>query len=139
MHGSPSPHASPEELRYARVLDLGVKAGLALLAVSFIAYVAGILPPQVPFDELPKYWGLPVAEFVKATHTPTGWGWLVLLGKGDMLNLLPIAYLAGVSAICSLSVLPIFAERREWAHFSIAALQIVVLVLAASDVFGRAH
>lgn len=131
---TPSKYASPEELRYARVLDVSVKAGLGLLILSFAAYLSGILPPHIPFDQLPKYWGLPVKEFVKATNTPTGWGWLSLIAKGDMVNLVAIAFMAGVSAICSVAVLPIFARQREKAHLVIAVLQILVLVLAASNI-----
>jgi hypothetical protein len=131
---TPSKYASPEELRYAKVLDVSVKSGLVLLVLSFAAYLSGILPPHIPFDQLPKYWGLPVKEFVKATNTPTGWGWLSLIAKGDIVNLVAIAFMAGVSAICSLAVLPIFARRGEKVHLVIAVLQIVVLVLAASDI-----
>lgn len=131
---TPSKYASPEELRYAKVLDVSVKVGLGLLILSFAAYLSGILPPHIPFDQLPKYWGLPVKEFVKATNTPTGWGWLSLIDKGDMVNLVAIAFMAGVSAICSVAVLPIFARQGEKAHLIIAALQILVLVLAASNI-----
>jgi hypothetical protein len=134
--GTPSKYASPEELRYANVLDISVKAGLVLLVLSFVAYLSGMLPPHVPLDELPKFWGLPVKEFVKATNTPTGWGWLSLIGKGDLVNLVPIAFMAGLSAICSLAALPIFARRGEKVHLVIAVLQIVVLVVAASDILS---
>ena len=136
---TPSKYASPEELRYATVLDVSVKAGLVLLVLSFAAYLSGILPPHIPFDQLPKYWGLPLKEFVKATNTPTGWGWLRLIAKGDILNLVPIAFMAGASAICSLAVLPVFARRGENVQLVIAVLQIVVLVLAASDILTAAR
>jgi hypothetical protein len=116
------------------VLDIGVKAGLVLLVLSFATYLTGILPPHVAFDQLPMYWGLPVSEFVKATNTPTGWGWLRLIAKGDIVNLIVIAYMAGLSAICCLAVLPIFARRGEKVQLVFAVLQIVVLVLAASDI-----
>lgn len=129
-------YASPEELRYARVLDIGVKVGLVLLILSFVIYVSGILPPLIPFESLPMYWGLSAKEFAKATHMPMGWGWLSLIGKGDILNLVAIAFLAGVSAICCLAVLPIFARRREMAQLFIAMLHIVVLVLAASNILA---
>ncbi len=128
--------ASPADLRYAKVLDIGVKAGLVLLILSFVIYVSGILPPLIPFESLPMYWGLSAKEFAKATHMPTGWGWLSLIGKGDILNLMAIVFLAGVSAICSLAVLPIFARRRELAQLFIAVLQIVALVLAASNILA---
>ena len=129
-------YASPEELRYAKVLDICVQAGLVLLILCFVIYVSGILPPLVPFELLPTYWGLSAKEFVKATHMPTGWGWVSLVGKGDILNLVAIAFLAGVSAICSFAVLPIFARRGEMAQLFIALLQIVVLVLAASNILA---
>jgi hypothetical protein len=129
-----SKYASSEELRYAKVLDIGVKAGFVLLVLSFATYLTGILPPHVAFDQLPMYWGLPVSEFVKATNTPTGWGWLRLIAEGDIVNLVVIAYMAGLSAICCLAVLPIFARRGEKVQLVLAVLQIVVLVLAASDI-----
>ncbi|HEX8013090.1 MAG TPA: hypothetical protein VF814_19530, partial [Casimicrobiaceae bacterium] len=93
-------YASPEEVRYARVLGLCVAAGLVVLALSFAVYVFEILPPFVPFDQLPGYWGLSAREFARATKMPTGWGWVSLVGNGDVLNLIAIAFLAGLSAIC---------------------------------------
>ena len=132
----PSKYASPEQLRYAKVLGVGVQFGFVLLVVSFLLYLFGVLEPLVPVDQLPKYWGLPVAEFVKATNTPTGWGWVALVGKGDMLNLVGIAVLAAVSAVSSIAVLPIFARRGEMAHLMIAVLQVVVLVVSASNILA---
>jgi ABC-type Na+ efflux pump permease subunit len=130
----PHKYASPEQIRYAKVLGAGVQTGFVLLVLSFLLYLTGVLQPLVPIDQLPKYWGLPVADFVKATNTPTGWGWVALIGKGDMLNLVGIAVLAGISAVSSLAVLPIFARRGEMAHLVIAVLQIVVLVVSASNI-----
>lgn len=132
----PHKYASPEQLRYAKVLGVGVQIGFVLLVISFFLYMFGVLKPLVPVDQLPKYWGLPVAEFVKATHTPTGWGWVALISKGDMLNLVGIAVLAGISAVCSLAVLPIFARRGEMALLIISVLQIIVLVVSASNILA---
>jgi hypothetical protein len=129
-------YASPEQLRYARVLSAGVQLGFVMLVVSFVIYMTGVLPPLVPLEELPRYWGLPVGEFVKATHTPTGWGWLAQLGRGDMLNILGIAVLAAISAVSTLAVLPFFARRGELAHLVISILLIAVLVLSASNVLA---
>jgi ABC-type Na+ efflux pump permease subunit len=129
-------YASPEELRYAKVLGRAVQISFVLLVVTFVLYMFGVLPPLVPNDQLPKYWGMPVAEFVKATHTPTGWGWVAFAGKGDMLNMLGIAALAAVSMISSLAVLPIFARRRETALLLITALQVIVLAISASNILA---
>jgi hypothetical protein len=129
-------HAAPEQRRYADVLDVGVRAGFLLLVVSFALYLAGVPQPLVPVDRLPQYWGLPVGEFVKATHTPTGWGWLAMVGTSDMLNLVGITVLAAAPAFASLAVLPVFGRRRELALLAIALLQVVVLALAASSLLG---
>lgn len=132
----PHKYASPEQLRYARVLSAGVQVGFVLLVVSFLLYMAGVLTPLVPVDQVPKYWGLSAAEYVKATGTPTGWAWLKLIAKGDMLNLVGIVVLAGISAVSTLAVLPIFTRRREKAHIVISILLIVVLVVSASNILS---
>jgi hypothetical protein len=132
-------YASPEELRYARVLQIGSWAGLVMLIASFVAYVSGALSPLIPLTDLPKYWGLSAQEFVAATHQPTGWAWLEQLDRADIANLAPIAFLAGVSGLCSLAVLPQFLRRGDTMHAMILLLQIAVLVLAASNVVAIAH
>ena len=119
------PYAPPEQRRYADVLGAGVRVGFLLLVVSFALYVAGAQQPLVPVD-----------QFVKATHTPTGWGWVTMLGKGDMLNLVGIAVLAAASAFSTVAVLPIFVRRREWPLLAIALLQLVVLALSASNLLA---
>lgn len=127
-------YASPEQLRYAKVLSLGVQAGFVILVVCFILYLTGILVPLVPVDQLPKYWGLSAAEFAKATGTPTGWAWLALVTKGDMANLLGIVVLASVSAVSTLAVLPIFARRGDRAHVAISLLLVLVLAISAANI-----
>jgi uncharacterized membrane protein len=136
VQNEPNKYASPEQLRYAKVLGIGVQLGFFMLVATFIIYLSGVLPPLVPVDQLPKYWGLSAAEFVKATHTPTGWSWLAQIGKGDVLNLLGICVLSSISVVSTLAVLPIFARRRERAHLIISILLIAVLVLSASNVLA---
>ena len=129
-------YASPEELRYARVLSLGARIGLLALIVVFALYVSGAIPPLVPLATLPEYWKLSAREFVALTHHPTGWGWLAQIGFADIATLAPIAFLAGASVLCSLAVLPQFVRRRDALHAVILILQVVVIVLAASNVLG---
>ena len=132
----PNRYASREELRFARVLEIGVRIALLALVVSFALYVSGVLPPLVPLSELPSYWSLPVHEFVRATHTPTGWQWLALLDKGDILNLLPIAVMGTLAGVCCLGVLPLYLRDRDRLAAYIVVAQIVVLIVAASNLFG---
>jgi hypothetical protein len=134
-----SGRASPQELRYARILQLGARAGLVLLILCFALYVLGIVAPLVPLSDLPKYWGMSAPAFAAATNHPTGWGWLRQIGKADVAILAPIAFLAAVSALCGLAVLPQFIRRGEFAHAAILVLQVLVLVLAASNVVAVGH
>lgn len=117
---------------FARCLDVGTKIGLALLVGAFAVYVAGLLPPHVPFADLPARWGLPLAQFIAATGAPTGWGWIRLLGTGDYLNLAVIALFPSVSIVCYLRVLPALLAQADRLYALIAALQIAVLLTAAS-------
>ena len=126
---------SPEQLRYARILDVGMKTSLALLILSFGAYVCEALPVQMPFEHLPRLWTLPVEEYLRESGMPTGWSWLAMLDKGDVLSLSGIALLAGISVPSLLVLLPSYAGRRDWAYFSITCFLVGVLVLAASGIF----
>ena len=64
------------EKAYARWLALGARIGFVALVISFFIYLFGIIPPGIPPTELPKYWSLPVADYLAATHAPTGWNWV---------------------------------------------------------------
>ena len=125
-----------ERLRYARVLEAGMRTGLATLAAGFVAYLIGWLPARVALDELPLLWTLPASEFLRATGTAGGWGWIASLSQGEALPLLGIAVLAAVPLGCFLALIPYYAARRDWVYFSIVALQIGILVFAASGVLA---
>jgi hypothetical protein len=135
----PTPYASLEELRYAKVLQIATRLGLVLLVLSFLVYMSGLVPALVPVDQLSQYWGLSAREFVTATHTPTGWAWVGLVGYGDVLNVAAIAFLGGVSGLCLLAVLPLLVRRGDWVHVLVALAQIAVLVLSASNLLSIAR
>jgi len=126
--------ATEEQLAYAKVLDIGMKAGLLMLVVTFIVYLTGILTPHVAVSDLPKYWGMPVKKYLAATHIHTGWSWVGMIGKGDFLNFVGIAFLAGVTIICNLRIIPIFLKKKDIVYTILAVLEVLVLTLAASGV-----
>lgn len=135
----PTPYASLEELRYAKVLQIGTRVGLVLLVLSFFIYMSGLMSALVPVDQLSQFWGLSAREFVAATHAPTGWAWLRLVGYGDVLNVAAIAFLGGVSGLCLLAVLPLLVRRGDWVHVLLVVAQIAVLVLSASNLLSTAR
>ena len=121
---------------YADWLDRLAKAGFALSVAALLVYLSGAVAPYVPMAELPALWGLPVGRFLELTGAPTGWGWLQLLGFGDYLNLVGIAWMASVSVVCYLRALPALVAHGDRLYALIAAVQIAVLLLAASGLLN---
>lgn len=120
------------QLSYGRLLDVLTKLGFVLLLVTFALYVFGILSNSVPWQSLPRCWSLPLSQYLAMTHTPQGWAWLWELHQGDLLNLLPIAFLSGIAIVCTLSVALKFFRSREPLQGIIAVLEVIVLLAAAS-------
>lgn len=125
---------SPEQLRYARLLDYGMKAGLAVLVLGFLLYATGALPALVPFDALPRLWTLPVDAYVRESGMVTGWNWVFLLDRGDIAATLGVALLAGVSLPCLAMLVPAYARNRDWLYLAITLTLVGVLVISGSGV-----
>lgn len=127
---------SPEQLRYARVLDGCMKAGLAVLVATFAVYLSGVLAPQVPVERLPVLWTLPVADFLRESGVRPGWYWLASHAKGDMLALSGIALLSAASFPCLALLARDYARRDDRVYLAITIALIAVLGLAASGWLG---
>ena len=136
---SPEHRQPPEQVRYARLLDWAARVGLAVLVVSFAAYVRGLMGAHVPPERLPQLWGHPVDRFIELTGSPVGWGWLQRIHLGDMAGLLGIAILAGGSVVCLLGLVPLYLERRDRAFTLISLAEVAVIVLAASGWLTGRH
>ena len=132
-------YATREQLVYAAALDVGMKAGLAIVVATFAVYISGLLAPHVPFDRLPDFWGLPVDEYLAAANVPAGWGWLELAFAGDYLNFVGIAFLSGVTVVCYARILQYPLNNRDYLFAGIIVAQIVVLLLVASGIFAVGH
>ncbi len=132
-------HISVEQQRYATLLSWGAHSGLVLLIVCFLAYVFGWMPAHVPVDQLPNLWNLPVGEYLKQTHTTTGWSWLKMIGEGDFASLVGIAWLSSCSLVCLLAIIPIYASRRDKVFVMICVIALAVQLLAASGILGGGH
>lgn len=128
-----------EQVRYAQWLAWGTRLGLALLVLSFLAYIARLTTPHVPIERLPSLWSLPSGQFLRETGMDPGWNWLSLIHRGDMMNLFGIALLASCSIACLAAVIPLFHARGERAFVAICVLQVAVLVSAASGFLGGGH
>ncbi len=139
MNANTHEHLTYEHLKYARILQIGVIVSFTLLAVGFMIYVLELIPAHVPVSELPRYWSLPVDQYLARTGTPAGWAWLKSIGSADSLNLLGICLLCSVSGLCWLALLPFYIARRDLPYVLITIANIGVLVLAASGLLGAGH
>jgi hypothetical protein len=128
-----------DQLRYARLLAIGTHAGLAILAILFGLYMLGIVEPHVPHARLPELWKLPAGEFLDQAGIEAGWGWTTHILRGDILTLVGIVILAFCSVPCLLAVMPIYWASGQRILFAICALEVAVIVLAASGVVGAGH
>lgn len=133
------PAVPRENAIYAGWLSVGVGAGFAALLVSFVVYLTGLVPPGIAPETLPRYWSLPVAEYVAVTGAPTGWSWIFRLGEGDLLNFVGVAVLAITTALCQLRVLPHFARTGQRSLALIALAQVALLGAAASGLLFTVH
>lgn len=130
---------STEQLRYATLLDWGTRIGLVVLVLSFAAYVTGLLEAQVPLQRLPELWSQPVGTYLAKTQMPTGWGWLALVFKGDVVGLLGIVILAGCSVLCLLALVPLYLKRGDKAYVLLCLAEVAVVVVAASGLISGGH
>lgn len=127
---------APEQIRYANLLLYGAWSGIAYLLISSVLYMTGILSAYVPPQEISKYWGMKVSQYLAATGAPHGWGWLKMVGHGDYLCLIGVAFLGVLTVVGYLNLLPAYLAKKDIPYSIIAAVEIIILLLAASGIFG---
>ena len=133
---APQTNASAEQVTYANILFYGCWSGLALMLVTYILYVSGIMEPYVSMELVTKFWSMPVHEYLVENNVPIGWGWATLLTKGDFLNFLGIALLGGLTIVAYIPVTIAYFKKKDFKFALIALLEIIVLCVAASGLIG---
>jgi hypothetical protein len=128
--------APDDHLVIARWIEIGMRAAFALLVVTFALYVLGLVEPLVPPQELARLWQLPVDRYVAATGAPTGAGWLRVLAKGDYLNVLGLSLFALLALACYARLVPLLLSQGRRVQALFAALQVLVILAAASGVLS---
>ena len=123
---------------YARWLRYGMWAGVAVLVAGFAAYLLGVAP-HVPMEQLPSIWSQSAPAYLERAGLHPGWQWASLLHRIDMLVVAGIALLATCSIASLVVAIRAFAANGERAFAIICALQIVVLLFAASGVISVGH
>jgi len=127
-----TPGASIEQKRYGAVLNMMMKIGFVILVITFILYLTGMPKPSIPVEDVSANWSLKVDDYLEVTGIEKGWSWTKHLGQSDFLTFAPIAFLSSITVLCYLSIMPILLKRKDYVFCTIAFLEVMILVLAAS-------
>jgi len=130
------PRPSDEQIIYANLLLVGMVAGMVVLIITYTIYLTGLLPSHVDMHLISANWGKGVHEYLEITHSPHGWGWLALLGKGDFLNYIGLVLLGIMTILCYLVLVRGYYREKNRIFLVISVLEIFVLSLAASGLLG---
>ncbi|MBV8030896.1 MAG: hypothetical protein JO035_05255 [Betaproteobacteria bacterium] len=122
--------------RYALWLDRCTRIAFAVTLAAFLLYASGLAAPWISLEQLPALWQLSLPQYLQATGAATGWQWLRMLRYGDYLNIAGISLFALVILVCHGAMIVPFLARGERLLALLAALQVAVLVAAASGFFA---
>jgi len=125
-----------EQIIYANLLLMGMLAGIIIMIATYTIYLTGLLPSHVDMQLISANWGKGIHEYLEITHSPQGWGWVTLLGKGDFINFIGFTLLGTLTIICYLVLVRGFYREKNWIFATISVLEILVLSLAASGILG---
>lgn len=129
-------HVPAEQKTYATLLLYGCWIGIGIMVITYFFYLSGIIEPYVSIDKVTDLWHLPSDEFSQRLDIPGGWGWTALLGYGDFLNFIGIVMLGALTIIGYLVLIPAYIKKKDMLFTSIAIVEILVLLLAASGILG---
>lgn len=132
-------HVDETQLHYADILHWVAIIGFVFLILTFGLYVSGTLPSLVNPSEVPQMWHLQSEAFLQQTGLSTGWEWVEDIAHGDILTFASLIFLASGTIICFAITLVIFIKKKEWAYTVFVALEIVVLLTAASGLVAGGH
>lgn len=132
-------YVTPEQKLYAEMLEKGMYVGLLILLLTFLVYATGIVDPYIPLGKIADYWGQSSEQYLHQAGIPDGWGWVGFLGYGDFLNFLGIALLAAVTIFCYLAIIPTLLRQNDKVYATLACIEVLILVLAASGILRVGH
>ncbi len=128
--------ATPEQILYARILELGMYIGLLILLITFGLYAFGVMEPYIPLDKISEYWSMNVNDYLRHANIKAGWAWTGMLQYGDFVNFIGIAILAGVTILCYAAIVPTLLKNKDRVYAVLAILEVIILSVAASGILG---
>jgi hypothetical protein len=128
--------ATPEQILYAKLLEIGMYMGLLILLITFALYAFGVMDPYIPLENISKYWTMNVNDYLHHANIKAGWAWIGMLKYGDFVNFIGIAILAGVTILCYAAIVPTLLKSQDTVFAILAILEVIILSVAASGILG---
>ncbi len=132
-------YADELSISYAILLERLSRIGLMALTILFVIYITGVIDPHIQMDQLDKHWCKPASSYLKVAELSGGWSWVSIVHRADYLCFWVIVFLASITVFCYLRIIPIFIRDKDKIYTTIAILEILVLLLAASGIFVVGH
>jgi hypothetical protein len=128
--------AGPEQVLYAKILEKAMLLGLAVLLITYLIYVLGLVKPYLPLRDVPSYWSLSVENYLHKANIEPGWAWLGMVRYADFLNFLGVVILAATSIVCFLAIVPLLVKNGDKVYAILAIVEVIILCVAASGILG---
>lgn len=124
--------SSKEQLLFAKWVQRTVGIGFIFLLIAFIFYLIPCFPKHLEPNTVMQYWHVSASDFVQKTDTPIQWEWVSKIGLMDMLSFASLILLAFSINICLFVLIIYFFRVKNVFYTLFIAIQLLVLLLAAS-------
>lgn len=132
-------YADKVQVMYAKTLDFMAHTVIMVMAAAYFIYLFQLLPLGVPVETIAGNWHLSSAELQAKLDLPCGWSCFAsmpALLHGDALSYASVILLSLATTICLVTAIAMFFSERNLLFSIMAALQVVVLLVAASGFFS---
>jgi hypothetical protein len=127
-----APEIPEENQIFGETVKMLYGTGLALMIIFFLGFLLGLPPSMVNPVTCSLNWHKPLAEYLSAVGSPSGWRWNSASPGSDTLIFASLVFILSVSGLSYLRLIPVLGKKIRGIMVLLIILQIGVLVLSAS-------
>ena len=136
---APSVKVDPADKVYARIIEIFTLAGLVIMVIGLLLYIAKVMPAYVDLNELVKYWNKNTKAFWMSVKgfVPKTYNWIFKnLDKSDMVSVLGVLLLpVGITAGVLYSII-VYAKSKDKLLIVAIAVAIILLIAIVGPYIG---
>jgi uncharacterized membrane protein len=132
-------YADRVQTAYANALDIVSHSVIVVMVLGYLLYLTELPPLSVPIETIAGNWHLSSARMQAKLHLPCGWSCFSSsagLMHGDVVSYMSIIFLSMATVLCLATAIMAFFREKNHLYSSIATVQIVVLLIAASGILS---